>query len=80
MGKGGEEGPGRTIGGGEQGNRGALLFWGKVAPNIKGTESSVPMYSVQVLEYHNSTMSMIWGHIDRFKINKKKNTNLMFKN
>ena len=55
-------GLGRTLGGGEQGDRGNLLLWGKVAPNIKGTEYSVSVASVWRLELHHPTMSMLWVH------------------
>ena len=41
--------------------------WGTVAPNNKGTESSVPVVSVWGLEHHHPTMSTLWGHVDRSK-------------
>ena len=64
-------GLGRTLGGGEQGDRGNLLLWGKVAPNIKRTEFSVPVASVQGLEQHHPTMIMLWKHGDWVKIKRE---------
>ena len=59
-------GQGRRGGGGvEGGNRGYEAYYcglGTEAPNIKGIESSVPIASVQVLEHHHPTMSMLWVH------------------
>ena len=51
--------------------------WGKVAPNIKETESSVPVASVWGLEFRHPIMSMLWGHGDQSKIKSKINTQPM---
>ena len=68
QGKGGEFPGGISEGGGgRQGDRGDLLLWGKVATNIKGTESSVPITSVWGLERHRPTMSMLRRHGYRVK-------------
>ena len=61
-------GSGRTLIGGGHGYRGDLLFWVKLVPNIKGTDSSVHVASVRVLERHHPTMSILWGHGYRVKI------------
>ena len=58
--------------GGGQVDQGDLLLWGKVASNIEGKESSVPVVSVQGLEHHHPTVSMIWGHRDRVRIKERK--------
>ena len=61
-------GPRYNFGGMEQGDRGGSLLSGELAPNIKGTEYSVPVASVRGLERHHPTMSMLWRHRDWIKI------------
>ena len=63
----GGEGPGGLSEGGNRGTEADYCGWGTVAPNIKGTESSVPVASVRGLEQHHPTMSTLWGHRDRSK-------------
>ena len=55
----------------EKGHQGGLLWWVDVAPNIKGTESSVPVACVQRLEHHHPNMVTLWGHENWSKINRK---------
>ena len=50
------EGPGGLSEGGNRGTEADYCGWGKVAPNIKGTEYSSPVGSVWGLEHHHPTM------------------------
>ena len=65
-GEGGEV-PGGLSEGGEQGERGDLFLWEKVAPNIKGKEYIVSVAYVWGLERHHPTIIMLWGHGDQVK-------------
>ena len=44
---------------GGQGDSGHLLLWRKVAPNIKGKESSVHVSSIWELEFQHPTIRIL---------------------
>ena len=70
-GGGGEE-PGRLLEGGNRGAEADYCGSGTVEPNLKGTEYSVPVASVWVLEHHHPTMSKLWEHGYRSKIKEER--------
>ena len=55
-------------GGGNRGIKADYHVWGKLAPNTKGKDSSVPVVSDQGLEHHHPTMNILRGHGYRSKI------------
>ena len=55
----------RGGGGGGRGDEAGYCGWGKISPNIKGTDYSVPVASVRGLEHHNPNMSTLWVHVSR---------------